>query len=137
MAIKIVATEEGERLSAIAVALRALKKGKASPEQQILAHGYYSNLVDTGHKKPSPLIRNVMIARFIALSKTEGENISDKQACREVAEVLGGNTGTYEREFRKWNAQDDEAKHLDYRRFNEQFAATYAALEKYFKFTNE
>lgn len=103
-----------------------VKVGKANPDQQKLAYEYFTEQIKkAGKKAPRGIsketLRNVMIARYIQLHEADGESISDKQACRDVAEDGVLKFGTIERGFREWKAQDEKAKQADYRNVEKHF----------------
>ncbi|RAR61526.1 hypothetical protein BCL93_105127 [Onishia taeanensis] len=109
-------TPKLEKLTAV----RLLKLGKATPEQQKLASQYIAELLgqlnesdDMPKRLTSERDRNVMIYRYMQLCEQSGEKVGQKQTCREFAELFNLSEGSVIREFSRWKNQPEEEKQKD------------------------
>lgn len=107
------ASEKLKRLNA----LYLVSIGKASPEQQVIAYEVMLERIEAEKQeanRPSrqnkDLKRSLLVYMISRCYRSEGEEISQADACAFVAESRGVQVETVKRNYRKWKASRSEAE---------------------------
>jgi|GEM_PF-1354501 hypothetical protein len=131
---KVEATEKLERMTAAYLT----KLGRATPDQQRLAYEWFCERIETvreANKRPvsrqSEDERNLIIAACLEYCQQNNIEMSQKQACREIAADLGANEETVIASFSKWkNGKTDQEKERQSQRLNTRLLDTVGELIK-------
>jgi len=111
---KVKGTKALERITAAYL----VRRGLATSEQQKLAYEWFNYRIEQQKRarelpsrRSKQLDRNIVIYLYMKFCEQEGEPISQKQACREIADDYGDNPDSVIRKYAEWkNCTDDKEK---------------------------
>lgn len=113
-----------------ATALRLLKSGRATPEQQRLAFKHITGLPKEHAQKKitgsAETDRAVMVELMFRDALTESDEATLRDTCQFVADQCHRELSTIESGYHKWNRQDDALKKSDIQKYIAHLLDTWA-----------
>lgn len=112
--------EKEHKILDVLTAQHLVSKGKANPEQQVIAHKYYlhkieENKKDIPKKQTKELSRNILVHALIKYNEKEGIQETKESIYNFVAEQHQIKPSTVKREYLRWLSTNSEAKRINFR----------------------